>query len=119
MTATAYALGQSATTVDLRSSATATWGTGARRERSGNMVLWAGNAIADDRVSYTGQDNDRDQVLITIGGVVPTAQVVGYHLSDVNLDGRVSYTGNANDRDRILDSIGGVVPTAQRIEQLP
>jgi hypothetical protein len=119
MTATAYALGQSATTVDLRSSATATWGTGARRERSGNMVLWAGNAIADDRVSYTGQNNDRDQVLITIGGVVPTAQVAGYHLSDVNLDGRVSYTGNANDRDRILDSIGGVVPTAQRIEQLP
>ena len=71
-------------------------------------------------VRYTGGINDRDPVLVAIGGVVPTAVVNGvYSPLDVNLDGRIKYVGSDNDRDIILQTIGGVVPTAVRVGQLP
>ncbi|MBK7297474.1 MAG: hypothetical protein IPI91_12955 [Flavobacteriales bacterium] len=68
---------------------------------------------------YTGQNNDRDLILLTIGGITPTNSVTGYLLADVNLDGTVLYTGQNNDRDIILTNIGGVVPTATVLEQMP
>jgi hypothetical protein len=70
-------------------------------------------------LSYTGSGNDRDPILVRIGGIVPTNAVTGYHPEDINLDGSVRYTGSANDRDIILQNIGGVVPTNTRLEQLP
>lgn len=119
MTASTVALSGSAATVDFRTAATATFGTDARRTIGGNQVLWAGNVFHDDRVLYIGEDNDRDEILQAIGGVVPTAVVTGYRVEDVNMDGKVKYTGDANDRDPILFNIGGVIPTAVRQEQLP
>lgn len=95
------------------------FGTDARRNVSGVMVLWSGDVTFDGTVMYTGDGNDRDPILSTIGGVVPTTTVPGYHQTDVNMDGEVIYTGDANDRDRILQAIGGVVPTNTRVEQLP
>jgi hypothetical protein len=70
-------------------------------------------------VKYTGSMNDRDPILQSIGGAVPTNTITGYHTSDVNMDGTVKYTGTANDRDIILQNIGGMVPTNIRVEQVP
>lgn len=119
MTATTRALSGAATTVDFRSASTAVFGTEARKPLDGVEVLWAGNALADDQLKYTGQDNDRDPVLTRIGGVVPTNIVAGYFPEDLNLDGEVKYSGVENDRDIVLVNIGGSVPTTVRTEQLP
>lgn len=77
--------------------------------------LRAGNALFDQgnqRISYTGANNDRDAILQRIGGTNPTATASGYFNEDVNMDGVVKYSGVDNDRDVILQAIGGVNPTA-------
>lgn len=119
MTGTAVALGSTPVTVDFRSSQTATYGTEARKSSFGTMLLWAGNALRDRTLRYTGQNNDRDPILMVIGGSLPTGTVAGYYLEDTNMTGVVKYTGGANDRDGILVNIGGSVPTNTRGEQLP
>lgn len=120
MTAAPLALGATATVADLRQSSTATFGTAARRQESnGQMVLWAGNVQRDNQAKYTGENNDRDPILNSIGGVIPTNTANGYLSMDTNMDGVVKYTGGANDRDIILNNIGGVIPTETRLEQLP
>lgn len=119
MTATPLTLDHQSSLVDLSSPTTATWGTQARKQTGGVMLLWSGNVQRDTKVMYTGENNDRDPILARIGGVVPTESVTGYHPEDVNLDGNVRYTGEDNDRDPILINIGGVVPTQTRTEQLP
>ena len=86
---------------------------------SGAMVMWAGNSNADRSLKYTGGANDRDPILVVIGGVIPTGTVAGYYLEDTNLSGLVKYTGVANDRDLILQNIGGVIPTNSLSEQIP
>lgn len=108
------------TVLDLSLSATATYGTNARRSAGGLMTLWSGDVTVNGEVKYTGSGNDRDPILQAIGGMVPTNAVTGqYRVEDVNLDDVVRYTGTNNDRDIILQTIGGVVPTAIRIQQLP
>ncbi len=82
-------------------------------------TLWSGNVIADDRLKYVGNGNDRDPILALIGGSTPTATATGYHAADVTMDGVVRYVGNNNDRDPILVNIGGSSPTAVRVEQVP
>jgi len=119
MTAEPWGLGPLPAPIHFMEPSFATWGANAQRTIQGRMTLWPGNALDDNVVKYTGEDNDRDQVLSAIGGVVPTSVVVGYHTSDINLDGLVKYTGEDNDRDRILQTIGGIVPTAVRVEQVP
>jgi hypothetical protein len=119
MTAAPVELGSAPVSLDLRSAAVPTFGTAARRIDGPQAYLWAGNAQPDDKVAYTGQDNDRDVLLLAIGGTVPTNTVSGYLLEDVNLDGVVRYTGEDNDRDVILLTVGGVVPTNVRVEQVP
>jgi hypothetical protein len=119
MTASPVSLGASPLTIDFRSSATSTWGTHARKSIGANMAVWTGNALMDNTLRYTGGNNDRDPILVAIGGSIPTSTVSGYYLQDVNLDGVVRYTGINNDRDPILVNIGGVVPTNIRTEQLP
>jgi hypothetical protein len=119
MTASAIALSATAATVDLSSAGVATYGTGARLDVAGVQVLWTGNAINDGQLLYTGQGNDRDPVLVRVGGSAPTATVSGYWREDMNMDGVVKYTGQNNDRDPILSNVGGSVPTGARAEQLP
>ena len=119
MTDAAFTLSRDPIPVDLSDPALATFGTDARRLRDGKALLWAGNAVFDNELRYTGMANDRDAMLQRIGGVVPTATVGGYWVEDVTLDGLVRYTGAGNDRDRLLLGIGGAVPTAVRVEQLP
>lgn len=119
MTGTAYTLTREGASVDLSSPLLPVFGNEAMRQRAGRSLLWAGNVNGDDRLQYTGQENDRDPILSAIGGVVPTETVSGYLAEDCNLDGVVRYTGPGNDRDLILQGIGGVFPTAIREQQLP
>ena len=119
MTAGTLALATTTTTVDLTAGGTATWGTDARKPVNGVQVLWTGNVRPDATLRYTGANNDRDPILVAVGGSVPTATLAGYRIEDTNLDGVVKYAGSANDRDMVLVNIGGTVPTATRAQQLP
>jgi len=120
MTASPFALNASPTTIDLIDPAMITYGTNARKEVNGAMVLWPGNANPDGIVKYAGANNDRDAVLQVIGGSPPTNTLLNvYATADINLDGAVKYMGADNDRDIILQTIGGSVPTATRTQQLP
>jgi hypothetical protein len=119
MTAAPVALSGSSTPVDLTLPGTGTFGTGARRAVGSVMVLWPGDATFNGQVKYAGTGNDRDAVLVRIGGSVPTNTVQGYLVEDVSMDGVVKYTGALNDRDRILQAIGGTMPTAVRDAQMP
>jgi len=92
----------------------------ARKQVGARMAIWSGDVNFDGRVKYTGPDNDRDMVLQSIGGSVPTnVEVDVYTQPDVNLDSRVKYTGEGNDRDHILQSVGGSVPTTIREGYIP
>jgi hypothetical protein len=119
MTNSPVPLNRIPTTIDLRAPLTATWGSEARKLVGNTMVLWSGNAIADNKIKYTGTGNDRDPILTRIGGNEPNNSVSGYFTDDTNLDGRVKYTGSTNDRDRLLVNIGSMTPNNQRVEQLP
>lgn len=122
MTASPLTFGGAPVAIDLTVAATAMHGTNARKEISGaypTWVLWAGDVNFDGTLRYTGEDNDRDPILVAIGGTVPTATASGYLQEDVNMDGQARYTGEDNDRDPILVNIGGTVPTNTRVEQIP
>ncbi len=119
MTASPLSLGSSPATIDFSNPVTPTFGSNSTVNVNGTMVLWSGDATFNSQVKYTGTGNDRDAVLLRIGGTVPTNTVSGYYTEDCNLDGLVMYTGAANDRDIILQTIGGAVPTNTRNAQLP
>lgn len=118
MTANDVALGGSPVMVDFGLASTATYGTEAQMSADGKRMLWPGNVQLDDRLKYTGSNNDRDPILQGVGAI-PTGTSTGYKGEDVNLDGTVKYTGSQNDREPILQSVGGVATTAIRMEQLP
>lgn len=106
-------------TVDFRSATTPTWGTNARKSLGTYMALWPGDTTGDAVVKYVGNSNDRDPILVAVGGNIPTATVSNVYSSlDVNMDGTLKYMGAGNDRDPILVTIGAV-PTGTRLEQLP
>lgn len=120
MTAGTFVLGSTSTAVDLTLSATTTFGNNARKTVGTKQVLWAGDATGNGTIAYTGVGNDRDPILVAVGGTVPTAVVNGqYTRTDTNMDGSIKYTGTTNDRDGILVNVGGTVPTAVRTAQLP
>ncbi|MBK7553486.1 MAG: M36 family metallopeptidase [Flavobacteriales bacterium] len=119
MIASPIALNDLIGVVDLSLPATVTYGTDARKNEGGTMLLWCGNTVDDVELKYTGTTNDRDPILVAIGGILPTNTIAAYALEDVNMDGIVKYAGASNDRDPILVNVGGSVPTATRTEQLP
>ncbi len=107
------------TTVDLTDGSTPTYGNAAQTLADGRHLLWCGDITADGLVRYAGAGNDRDAILLTIEGAVPTSVAFGYWPADVNMDGIVRYVGAANDRDLVLITIGGSTPTAVRQAQMP
>ena len=120
MTFSPIALNSSEVGVDFTLGSTPTFGQNARVPlANGAWAQWCGNAQRDGYLRYTGEGNDRDPILLGIGGTVPTNTVAGYSLLDVNMDGVIRYTGQGNDRDPILVNVGGNVPTNTRSEQLP
>ena len=112
-------LSSSPVLIDFSLPETLLFGTQAVKVDSGLNLMWSGNVIPDNELKYSGSSNDRDPILVRIGGTVPTNFIVGYHPEDTNLDGVVKYAGASNDRDLILVNIGGLVPTTVRNEQLP
>ncbi|MBP6574256.1 MAG: hypothetical protein KA230_07395 [Flavobacteriales bacterium] len=109
--------------VDFTLASTHTYGTDARTSLTGTFpaqALWSGDVNFNNTVQYAGTNNDRDPILVAIGGTVPTNTVFGqYRQEDVNMNVTVRYTGTNNDRDPILVNIGGTVPTNTRVAQLP
>ncbi len=103
----------------LSDGSTPAYGTEALKTIGTAKALWAGNTAWDGALRYVGEGNDRDPILVAIGGNVPTATATGYLATDVNMDGKAKYVGDGNDRDPILVNIGGSVPTATRAQQLP
>ena len=120
MTLNTYLIDASSPLVlDLTDGSTPTFGTDAQTSEVGIFAMWSGNCKLDTKIKYAGANNDRDPILIMIGGVVPTATATGYFNEDTNLDGVVKYSGWENDRDVILQNIGGNSVLAVRQEQLP
>ncbi|MBK9758968.1 MAG: proprotein convertase P-domain-containing protein [Flavobacteriales bacterium] len=123
MTLGGVALSAVPATVDFTSIATSSYGTSARKSISGAFpaeVLWAGDVTFDGNAQYTGNGNDRDPILVTVGSTTPNNVVSGtYSSRDVNMDGNVQYTGSGNDRDPILVNVGSTTPNNVRLQQLP
>lgn len=113
------ALASGANALDLTDGATPLHVPDARTVRDGRHLLWQGDVNADGTARYVGANNDRDPILVDIGGTAPTNVTSGYLPTDVNMDGTVKYVGADNDRDPILQTIGGTVPTAMRVQPLP
>ncbi len=107
------------TTIDFTNASTPIHGIDARKNVNGTMLLWSGDVNRDGELKYIGQDNDRDQILVDVGGSIPTNTVSGYSNADINMDGIVKYVGQDNDRDPILVNIGGSAVTNVKTEQLP
>ncbi len=122
MTAAPIALGAdpATTLLDLRSSATATYGTQARVQKGSVLCLWSGDATGNGTLKYTGASNDRDPILTAVGSTTPNNTATNvYDRRDTNLDGVIKYTGTANDRDIILTNVGSTTPNNTRTQQLP
>jgi len=100
-------------------SVTLSGGASALKPNGDKFALWPGDVRFNRNVQYTGLNNDRDPIIVRIGGLIPTNTVQGYFPEDVNLDGVVKYTGTNNDRDKVLQTIGGAVPTNIRLDHLP
>lgn len=108
------------TVIDFIDPATIKYGTEPMVNVNGNDLLWSGNTnLSSASIKYIGSDNDRDPILVEIGGSSPTNTAQDYSLNDVNMDGTIKYIGSSNDRDLILINIGGSAPTNIRFEQLP
>jgi hypothetical protein len=96
------------------------FGTGALATSNGRTCLWAGDATGNGQVRYTGSGNDRDPILLAVGGTTPNSTVSNvYDRRDTNLNGTIKYTGSGNDRDIILTNVGSSTPNATRTQQLP
>jgi len=119
MTAVPLALSPVPAALDLITPGTLTYGSNARKVLGPVAALWAGNVRPDDRLKYTGGANDRDPILVRVGGATPTASTNGYYPEDCNLNGQVRYTGSGNDRDPILVNILPGPVTGAKLEQLP
>lgn len=119
MTASPIAVSTGMAQLDFTSAGTLTYGSSARKTSGSKDLLWMGDVVWDHTLKYIGSSNDRDPILVRVGGTIPTNTLIGYFTEDATLDGVVKYIGSANDRDPILVNIGGAIPTATRAEQIP
>jgi len=119
MTQVSQQFGTGITSTNFGDPALTMYGTEARHILGTIAALWSGDVDGNGILKYTGSFNDRDPILLRIGGSIPTATTYGYYAEDVNMDGVVKYVGSNNDRDPILANIGGSIPTNSRDEQLP
>jgi len=119
MTLAAVGLSSAPGVIDFTNVATSTYGTSATKTVGSVQTLYAGNALRDASLKYTGSGNDRDPILVAVGSTTPNNTVSGYLPTDVNMDGVAKYTGSANDRDPILVNVGSTTPNNVRTEQLP
>jgi hypothetical protein len=76
---------------------------------SGIKALWAGNAIADNKLKHQGPNTDNIPILFRVlidpdntSSSYNFNNSTGYDLSDINMDGRTKYQGNRNDPSYIF-----------------
>ncbi len=119
ITATPTSVSTTPAVIDLTDGSTLLYGAQPVRVDGAMHMLWCGDVNGDGTIRYTGALNDRDPILVGIGGIIPTNTTSGYAPEDVNMDGTIKYTGTNNDRDPILQNIGGTVPTNVRNAQMP
>lgn len=119
MTLNGISLSTTVTNIDFSLASTPCFGTAARKTAGAVELLWMGDSSFNGELLYVGSGNDRDPILVAIGGSTPTSTTTGYLSTDLNMDGTARYVGALNDRDPILVNIGGSVPTASRSAQLP
>jgi hypothetical protein len=120
MTAAPVALSATALSLDLDNASIGLYGgVNATKTIGTRQVMVAGDANGDSQLKYTGTANDRDPILVVIGGTTPNNTLAGYQRCDLDLDGVVRYTGAGNDRDPILVNVGGTTPSNVRPAQLP
>ena len=119
MTLNTFALSSTTVLINLSDGSAPAYGVNGLKQLGSSYALWAGDVSNDGVIKYSGSNNDRDPILVEIGGTIPTNTSNGYLLEDVNMDGTTKYSGSNNDRDPILVNIGGSIPTNTRIEQLP
>jgi endonuclease/exonuclease/phosphatase family metal-dependent hydrolase len=119
MTANAIALSNAPVTIDFTAPTTSTYGTNATKALNSVQVLWCGNTVRDGVLKYTGTANDRDAILVVVGGNTPNNTTSGYAVTDVNMDGTIKYTGAGNDRDPVLVNVGSTTPNGTKTEQIP
>ncbi|WP_155296343.1 beta strand repeat-containing protein [Spirosoma rigui] len=79
---------------------------------NGKKALWAGNANHDDRVKYTGLQNDNTAILddvINAQLLPPPAYnydlAFGYFFGDLDMDGKVKYQGQTIDPNVIFNNV--------------
>ena len=99
-------LGAWTTTLDFTNPAFPIRGDAGQMEVNGTRMLWPGDTNTNAYIRYVGQMNDRDRILVALGGS-PLGMINGYHPEDTNLDGQVKYVGSENDRDVILQTLDG------------
>jgi len=75
------------------------------------MALWGGNTNNDDKIIFSGIDNDRDAIFFTIFQDQRNLNIKdysynhvvhGYYNSDLNMDGKIIYQGINNDLDNYI-----------------
>jgi len=120
MTAAPLTLTDDGTLLDMSTGSLGLYGGTAATKLIGTRnVMVAGDVDSNGTIKYAGSTNDRDRILVTIGGTTPNAVLTGYRREDVNMDGMTKYTGAGNDRDPILVNIGATTPNNIRQAQLP
>ncbi|MBK9760416.1 MAG: hypothetical protein IPO90_10710 [Flavobacteriales bacterium] len=107
-------------TIDFRASLGLAYGTNALKQINSVWCLWPGDATGNGQLKYIGSNNDRDPILLAVGGTTPNNTVSNvYDRRDVNMDGVIRYVGANNDRDPILTNVGSTAPNNTRTQQLP
>jgi hypothetical protein len=101
---------------------------------SGIKALWAGNAIADNKMKHQGPNTDNTPILFRVltdpnntSSSYNFNNSTGYDLSDINMDGRTKYQGSRNDPSYIFLNllfnyplnIGGLYNYDFFVEQIP
>lgn len=119
MTKTAIALTATGVAVDFSDTSVDYWESSSlfqAREQiivGGNYALWAGDADADQKVVFAGQNNDIDAIFNAVDQAplnlfgIQTYILSGYYLTDINLDGKVIFAGQNNDLDVIFNIVTG------------
>jgi hypothetical protein len=101
-------------TIDFTLSATATYGSNARKDVGGGVMgMWAGNVNGDQSVRNSAKPSDAsaiaNAVLTFAGNTTSSPSYTGfanvYSLFDVNLDGKVYYTATPSDQAIIISNV--------------
>jgi len=74
-------------------------------------TLWSGDANTNKNVKYNGLMNDKDPILVAVGGPASiNSTTYGYRAEDLNMDGKVRYNNADNDRVVIINNVGVNTP---------